>query len=210
MDKYLIKLPKSNGPIIADTNFQLKRGHSLPVTKKEESSDTSEDLDISTLNQNFFNETLVIESVIPQMKRSHTVPTTKVEKLEKSALQSTELIENLMEPVLGGMKWLGVTPKLIIDLENTFNSMKAISSDENLDNSNCRLVIAQGSVVEFGSHGLNINMAIVNAANEGCQGGGGVDGAITEAGLNYALKGILLILMKIIFFRRERTEKAQV
>jgi O-acetyl-ADP-ribose deacetylase (regulator of RNase III) len=43
---------------------------------------------------------------------------------------------------------------------------------------NIHLFIARGSVVDFASkHG-----AIVNAANEGCLSGGGVDGAISDAG----------------------------
>ena len=43
---------------------------------------------------------------------------------------------------------------------------------------NITLLVAQGSVVDFASkHG-----AIVNAANEGCLYGGGVDGAISDAG----------------------------
>jgi O-acetyl-ADP-ribose deacetylase (regulator of RNase III) len=43
---------------------------------------------------------------------------------------------------------------------------------------NIELFIARGSVVDFASkHG-----AIVNAANEGCLYGGGVDGAISDAG----------------------------
>jgi O-acetyl-ADP-ribose deacetylase (regulator of RNase III) len=43
------------------------------------------------------------------------------------------------------------------------------------------LVIARGSVVEFEYSNRHAS-AIVNAANEGCLGGGGVDGAISAAG----------------------------
>jgi O-acetyl-ADP-ribose deacetylase (regulator of RNase III) len=45
--------------------------------------------------------------------------------------------------------------------------------------SRIHLVIARGSVLEFES---KRDAAIVNAANEGCLGGGGVDGAISNAG----------------------------
>lgn len=48
------------------------------------------------------------------------------------------------------------------------------------------LVISRGSVLDFVSRCANT--AIVNAANEGCLGGGGVDGAVSKAGGNALLE----------------------
>lgn len=53
------------------------------------------------------------------------------------------------------------------------------------------LVIARGAVTDFQPNCPN--SAIVNAANEGCLGGGGVDGAISNAGGEELLKARLAL-----------------
>jgi len=58
------------------------------------------------------------------------------------------------------------------------------------------LVISVGSVVDFVYPPNPKNSAIVNAANEQCLGGGGVDGAISEAG-GLALSNDRLALPKV-------------
>lgn len=59
--------------------------------------------------------------------------------------------------------------------DNKFG-LNAIVDSFTIPSTNTTIVLAKGSVIDF------TGSAIVNAANEGCLGGGGVDGAITDAG----------------------------
>lgn len=71
-----------------------------------------------------------------------------------------------------------------------------------------KLLVAQGSVVDFQCLGGGAVGAIVNAANERCLGGGGVDGAISDAGGPNLLQDRLALPM--VSEKRKRGKDAMV
>jgi O-acetyl-ADP-ribose deacetylase (regulator of RNase III) len=73
-----------------------------------------------------------------------------------------------------GSKICATLPELLTPLA-TYHLPAAVSSTHRLT-----LILAQGSVLDFDNR--IAPAAIVNAANVGCLGGGGVDGAISSAG----------------------------